>query len=148
MAKLLLYILVFLTGFALDGWTKHLANTRLVLQQPVQLYKRFYLVLIHNKGAALGFLKHRRRLLRLLSGVAMGLMVGIFVYSYNSGYSQEFMVSLSVVLAGATGNFLERVRKGRVTDFLFFKWKRLPVFNLADLLIVIGVIFVYRYGLF
>lgn len=84
----------------------------------------------------------------MLSGVAMGLMVGIFVYSYNSGYSQEFMVSLSVVLAGATGNFLERVRKGRVTDFLFFKWKRLPVFNLADLLIVIGVIFVYRYGLF
>ncbi|QSX08056.1 signal peptidase II [Alkalibacter rhizosphaerae] len=148
MAKLVLYILVFLTCFFLDLLMKHLANDRLALRHPVQVYKRLYLVLVHNKGAAYGLLKNRKRLLRILSAFAMFFMVYLFIYTYNNDFSPEFMISLSVVLAGAAGNFSERIRHGYVTDFLYIKVKKMPIFNLADLFIVIGMVFVYYHGLF
>lgn len=148
MAKLFLYILVFLTCFFLDKLTKNLANEKLILHTPVQLTKRFYLVLVHNKGAAYGFLKKRTYLLRFLSAVSMFLLLGLFVYCFNNGYSPGFMIAMSVVLAGAAGNFLERIFLGRVTDFLFYKWKKLPIFNLADLFLVFGVLGIYANVLF
>lgn len=143
-----LYILVFIICLTLDRVTKSMANRKLPLLRPVQVYKAFYLVLTHNKGAVYGFMKKRSGLLRFLSAIAMLFMIGLFAYAYINGYPRGFMISFSVVMAGAFGNFSERITKGQVTDFLYIRWRKLPVFNLADLFILFGMIFVYRYGLF
>jgi signal peptidase II len=57
---------------------------------------------------------------------------------------------LALVVGGAVGNVIDRIREGAVMDFLLFHWKDLawPAFNLADTFITIGVALLIFDGLF
>jgi signal peptidase II len=59
-------------------------------------------------------------------------------------------VGLALVVGGAIGNVIDRVREGAVMDFLLFHWKDLawPAFNLADSFITIGVALLIFDGVF
>ncbi len=97
------------------------------------------LVLVHNKGAAFGLLQGFSWLF-----VAMALLTGAFILLYLSLYREEEpMVSwaLVLILSGAIGNMIDRVRWGYVTDYilLYYQDFRWPVFNFADVAINIGV---------
>jgi signal peptidase II len=97
------------------------------------------LVLVHNKGAAFGLLQGFSWLF-----VAMAILTGAFILLYLSLYREEEpMVSwaLVLILAGALGNMIDRVRWGYVTDYvlLYYQDFRWPVFNFADVAINIGV---------
>ena len=51
---------------------------------------------------------------------------------------KHLLLPLSLMIGGALGNFWDRIRRGWVTDFLYIKWKKAPIFNLADVAIVSG----------
>lgn len=143
MDKLLLCLMLIFTGVLIDLFTKRIANEKLIINYPVKITKRLYFVLLHNKGAAYGLLKGRKTLLRLLSTLSILFLSVIYFFALRAGYSYDFLISLSLVISGALGNYLERMNSGYVTDFLYIKIKRFPVFNLADVYIIAGTILVF-----
>ncbi|MDD5128203.1 MAG: signal peptidase II [Candidatus Omnitrophica bacterium] len=120
----------------LDQLSKFLAVNFLQLNVPFALIKDFlYLTLVHNRGAAFGILKNQ---LSLFIAISFFAILFIFIYLRNKKNSFLLKLSLSLILSGAAGNLIDRLRFGYVIDFLDFKvW---PVFNLADSALTIGAL--------
>lgn len=120
----------------LDQLSKFLAASFLQLNTPVVLIKNFLnLSLVHNRGAAFGILKNQLFMFVIISLVAIAL---ILYHLKDKKKSILSSISLSLILGGAAGNLIDRLRFGFVIDFLDFRiW---PVFNLADSAITIGVV--------
>ena len=97
----------------------------------------FHLTLIHNRGAAFGILKNHTPLFIFISILAVILIY--FAIQNNKSQKYSFYnISLALILSGALGNLIDRLRLGYVIDFLDFRiW---PVFNVADSAITIGAI--------
>ncbi|MBU0547493.1 MAG: signal peptidase II [Candidatus Omnitrophica bacterium] len=120
----------------LDQFSKFLAIRFLQLNTSVSLIKNFlYITLVHNRGAAFGILKNQ-----LFLFVIISFFVILFIF-FNLKIKKNpflFKVALSLILAGAIGNLIDRLRFGYVIDFLDFRFW--PVFNFADSALTIGVI--------
>jgi signal peptidase II len=84
-------------------------------------------------------MKRKPVLLNVLSGILLVLLV--MMVWYNRVVSYELSLSLSVILGGGIGNYIERVFSGRVTDFIVLKPFRRLVLNAADLFIFFGFFF-------
>lgn len=99
---------------------------------------------IRNTGAAFGFLSGSHSGFRipffiLVSSVAIGIILFLF---YKLEDSEVMMpLALSLVLGGAIGNLIDRIRLGEVIDFILFHYKAFqwPAFNVADIGITVGV---------
>lgn len=96
----------------------------------------FHFTYVLNPGAAFGMLENQQ-----IFFIAAGFMIiAVFIYCYPRIKSQcaYFHYGCVALLAGAVGNLIDRVRTGLVVDYLDFRvW---PVFNIADIAIVVGVI--------
>ena len=112
---------------------------------PLPLYRVndfFDLVLAHNQGAAFSLLADAGGWQRgLFSAIALAAVffIGILIFRHPS--QNRFCFGLSLVMGGALGNLIDRVRWGTVTDFIQWHvghhyW---PAFNLADSAITVGV---------
>jgi signal peptidase II len=101
-----------------------------------ELAKFFRFTHVSNTGAAFGLFPSGSLLF-----ATVAVVVSIFIIIYNQilpARHQLYRVALGLQLGGAIGNLLSRVRLGHVTDFLDFgPW---PIFNVADLCVVTGVI--------
>lgn len=101
----------------------------------------FHLTYIVNRGAAFGVLENQQWLF-LLVAVILFLLYGVFYR--NIPRSWLIHCGLGLLLGGALGNALDRALKGAVVDFFDFRvW---PVFNVADMGIVIGVLLLLWYS--
>ena len=131
----MIFIIVF-SVILLDQATKFLALRFLQLNTPVPLIKNFLnLTLVHNRGAAFGIFQNQLFLFVLVSLFAIGL---IFYNLKNKTNSIVLKLSLSLILGGAVGNLIDRLRFGFVVDFLDLRvW---PVFNFADSMITIAAL--------
>ncbi len=131
------YAVVFLI-LVTDQLSKYLVAKYLTLHSSFTVIKGiFYLSLVHNRGAAFGILKNNVPLFIITSLIAV-----VFIYRYLKKEDRKRALSeriaLLLILAGACGNLIDRVRLGYVVDFLDFRvW---PVFNLADSAITVGAV--------
>ncbi|KHO62640.1 lipoprotein signal peptidase [Thermoanaerobacter sp. YS13] len=121
----------------LDQVTKYLAVKYLMPIGSYPVIKNFFhLTYVENKGAAFGMLQNKT-----LFFIVITVIVGaVLIYSMiklpgNSVYNY----TLAMILGGAIGNLIDRVRLGYVVDFINFKFFP-AVFNVADSFIVIGAI--------
>ncbi len=134
----------------LDLWTKHLASSELNLYQAQPITSWLNLTLAHNNGAAFSFLANAGDWARwFLSGAAVVVM-GIFLVWLKRlpNPARLLPTAISLVMAGALGNLIDRIRLGYVVDFIDvhvagFHW---PAFNLADSAIVLGVFLILIEG--
>ena len=99
---------------------------------------------VENPGAAWGFMadvsdSFRTPFFIIVSFVAMGLMIHFFRSSHPQ--AKLFRVALAMVMGGAIGNLLDRIRLGYVIDFIDWHWYQhhWPTFNVADAFISVGV---------
>lgn len=89
-----------------------------------------------NSGAAFGMLQGAGPLLVLTSVVGMA---AITIYLFNPEFAHPLMrLGLALMLGGAVGNLIDRVKDGEVVDFI--KVPNFPAFNVADSAITIGVL--------
>jgi signal peptidase II len=121
---------------SVDQLTKFLVTKNLLYHQSIPVLKGvFHLTLTHNQGAAFGILKNQTPLFIFTSILAIIL---IFLNLKHNKNRKSYNIFLSLILAGALGNLVDRVFFGYVIDFLDFRiW---PVFNIADSAISIGAI--------
>lgn len=110
----------------------------------------FNLTHIYNPGGAFGFLSESpselRHLFFLIASIAaMGLI--LILYAKTPAGQGFLETGLSLIMGGAIGNVLDRIRIGKVIDFLDLYIKNLhwPAFNIADSAITIGIgLFIYH----
>ena len=128
-----------------DQATKALVQARFALGERVELTGFFNMVLVYNQGAAFSFLSDaggwQTPALIVFALVAIGL-VGTFIV--RSPGRSLLRCGLALILGGAAGNLIDRVRFGQVVDFLDFHaagW-HWPAFNVADSAITIGAVLI------
>jgi len=136
----------------LDQVTKVIVLKTIPIYDSIQVIDRFfYITHIHNPGGAFGFLATQSPLVRnLLFIFASLLALVLLIYFYLNTPDKQPLISLgfSIILGGAVGNLIDRIRFGEVVDFLVFyitplPWEIFnpwPAFNVADSAITIGVI--------
>lgn len=101
----------------------------------------FNLVLIYNRGMSFGLFNRGAGVNALLFSLVAASIVAVLVYWLSRVDSPFLAVAIGLVIGGAIGNVIDRVRFGAVVDFLDFylgSW-HWPAFNLADSAICIGV---------
>jgi signal peptidase II len=99
---------------------------------------------VHNYGAAFSFLADQSGWQRhFLSGVSLVVSVAIIIWMRRTDAGRLLkLFALSLLLAGAIGNLIDRFRLGFVIDFIDLHYQDFywPVFNVADILISLGVV--------
>jgi signal peptidase II len=125
----------------IDQWTKYLAVANLRPIETIPIIKDvFHFTFVQNPGAAFGILRDQRWFFILITVV----ILGVILYYYKTLPNQKpytwVRVSLLLISSGAIGNFIDRVRQGYVIDFFDFRLIQWPVFNIADIYVVIGTI--------
>lgn len=105
----------------------------------------FYISKVENSGAAWGAFSGKMWLFYIVSVVALYFLYKIYRQSYTR--SAYFRYSIVLMMAGTIGNFIDRLMFGYVRDFLnfFILGYDYPVFNVADMSLVIGVGLVILY---
>jgi signal peptidase II len=96
---------------------------------------------MHNVGAAFSFLASASGWQRwVFIGLAVVVSVGICVWLLRARPHGLLACGLALVLGGAVGNLIDRIRLGHVIDFIHFHWDRayFPAFNVADSAITVG----------
>jgi len=119
----------------LDQGAKALVTDRVDLGELVHVLGPLNFTVSHNDGVAFGLAGGGGILVILLAGFAL-VALGAFIASAPE--SNLTWISGGLILGGAAGNLIDRIRLGHVTDFILFPgW---PAFNLADCAITVGVI--------
>ena len=130
-----------LTAFfaALDQWTKYLADRFLRSQGPYVIWEGvFELLYSENRGAAFGILQGKQAFFFLVSGSVI-LIVVLALARIPHGKRYYPLFGCMVLLAsGALGNLIDRVWRGYVVDFFYFKLIDFPIFNVADCYVVVS----------
>ncbi len=130
----------------LDQATKLAVDLSLHYGQRISLLPFFDLTLIYNRGAAFSFLAQGSGWQRwFLSGIAAVAIVFIlWLMKTSAQQSRRLMLALTLILAGAIGNLIDRLAYGHVVDFVLIYWHPwyYPAFNIADAAITVGAILV------
>lgn len=132
-----------LLALVLDQLTKFWAVTAIDPLQPVTVIPGLLdLVLVHNRGAAFGFLNRSdiQWQFWLFLGATVVAAVAIVALLRSSRFNAWLSAGLGLVLGGAVGNLVDRIRFRAVIDFVDVyvgQW-HWPAFNVADMAICIG----------
>tara|TARA_B100000614_G_scaffold103158_1_gene92740 strand:+ start:1117 stop:1428 length:312 start_codon:yes stop_codon:yes gene_type:complete len=92
---------------------------------------------VRNYGAAFNLLSGSRFFLSFIS-VISAIILSYFIFISENKHINKY--GLSFILAGSIGNGIDRILKGYVIDFIKIKFIDFPVFNIADIVINIGVL--------
>ena len=142
--KELTFCLVALGVVALDQVSKFLVDMYMYMGQKVPAEGLFRINYTTNTGGVFGLFANQAFLITLTAVVGI---LAILLYSrYPIFNSLLARIALGMMLGGAIGNLIDRIRLGYVVDFIDVgAW---PVFNIADSAITIGVVLVAYYFLF
>jgi signal peptidase II len=142
----ILHLVVITVLVIIDQATKALVAQRVPLFGSVSVIPGFFKIApIHNKGAIFGlFSQTRGTAVTTLLTAAQLLAFGLVIYYFlKTPAAQKFTkIGLTLILAGAVGNLIDRLARGYVLDFVEWHVKRFywPTFNVADSCITIGAL--------
>jgi signal peptidase II len=121
---------------ALDQLSKAAVRGSIVPGEERNVLPGIELVNTRNRGVAFGFLPGRHVAVSVLVGLALLVLLAYFARNISK---PMIWLPTGMLLGGALGNIIDRIRVGSVTDFIQFPlgW---PPFNLADASITIGVL--------
>ena len=108
---------------------------------PIELTSFFRLVMVWNEGISFGMLSHGTTAMKwLLITLALGISFWLYRLARSATYRYE-TIAYGVIVGGALGNVIDRLRFGAVADFFYahygaYGW---PAFNVADAAITLGV---------
>lgn len=130
-----------------DQLTKYIIKINIPYGKMIPVINNFfYITHSENRGAAWGIFQNGRYFFIVLT-VVLSIILSYMLYKNNN---IVLRISLSFILGGAAGNFIDRVYSGGVVDFLdfYFGNYNFPTFNVADSFIVIGSAILCYYLLF
>ena len=143
----LIIAVALLTGF--DQWTKFLAVENLKGKADIPLIPNvLYFQYLENRGAAFGIFQDQKIFLVLLTSL---ILVGVCYVLWKIPADKKYIylkLLCFLITAGGIGNLIDRVRLDYVIDFIYFAPIDFPVFNVADIYVSVGMIFLFIVVLF
>jgi signal peptidase II len=136
--------LILIVLLILDQITKMAMVNNFALHESVSITSFFNLTLVHNQGAAFGFLSDQpgwqRWFFTLISSLAV-IFISVWIFKLEAK-NKILLWALVFILVGAIGNLMDRIIFGYVIDFLdfFYQAYHWPAFNIADSSIFIGIV--------
>jgi signal peptidase II len=143
MIRAVLISLIVATVLA-DQLTKAAALSLLSQGTAVPVVPGFNLTLGFNEGASFGMMGGIMAGKPLLMAALTGALTLAFaVMAFRAHHAME-RAGFALVVGGALGNIIDRLRQGAVTDFLDFYWRdwHWPTFNVADIAITLGAVLI------
>jgi signal peptidase II len=138
-------LMLALSVIAIDQGAKYwiLADLNLPLRESVKLAGPFYLTMVWNPGVSFvgGFLQAHKELVRWLLAAFSIAVSAVLIGWVRKAERPLFAIAIGLVIGGAIGNVIDRIRFGAVADFidvrrlLYFPW----IFNIADSAITVGI---------
>lgn len=119
----------------LDQVTKALVRADVAVGEKNEVLPFLDIVHVHNDGVAFGFLGGGGALVLIVVFAAVALLLGFFARNPTARW---MWLPTGMLLGGALGNLVDRIRQGYVTDFIGQPF--LPSFNVADIAVTCGVI--------
>ena len=133
----------------LDQLTKIWAVVRLKDQPAISLIRgEFELQYLENRGSAFGMMQGARVFFIISTIVLFLLVCVIYIRIPKEKMYLPLRVIAVLFLAGAAGNFIDRVRQGFVVDFFYFSLINFPIFNVADIYVTTATIALIVFILF
>jgi len=130
-----LFFIVALAVVAIDQYTKHLVAAHFFPGESRILVNHvLWLTYVQNEHGAFGLFGSHPLVLAALASL---VLVSFFLWYRNERGGWATHVAFALILGGAVGNIVDRVRLSYVVDFFDLRW--FPVFNVADSCITIGV---------
>ncbi len=138
-----LLLIVSLSILLLDQATKLYIDSAFRLHESVTVLENFFhITYVRNKGAAFGIFADSAFRIPFFITISIIAVGGLLWYYRKLTPEQKWLqYGVSLILSGAVGNLIDRVRFGEVIDFLDVHWYRhhWPAFNVADSAITVGV---------
>lgn len=132
-----LIILVF--SILLDQLTKYLAQMHLIDNSVDIINNVFSLTYLENRGVGFGFLQNKMSFILIINII---VLVMISIYFIKLPKTKRFYilhVLFTLIVSGAIGNIIDRLRLGYVIDFFYFELIDFPIFNVADIYVTVSV---------
>lgn len=92
---------------------------------------------LRNSGAAWSIFEGQQTFFTIITIIAI-IVIGYFIWQYRKNI--PMLIGLSLIMAGTIGNFIDRLRQGYVVDMFETTFINFPIFNLADMCLTLGVI--------
>ena len=138
---MLISVIVAAVLAAVDQITKHIALTKLKPIGNTTFIKGFMdFTFVKNRCAAFGILNGNIWLLLILAAIICAVIIYSMLKMPKTKEYRLLKAALTLILAGAVGNVVDRVIRGYVVDFFEFTFISFPVFNMADIYVVVGAI--------
>lgn len=128
------YIVLILGLIGLDQLVKYIVEQQFTQNVPLEIWNFINLTYIHNTGAAFGIMEGARILFVIFNLI----LIAAVWWAWKKTWMGRYKLSVSLIIAGAMGNCIDRVFRGYVVDFIDFTYW--PIFNIADIAIVCGTI--------
>ena len=126
---------------AVDQITKYIALTQLKPIGSVTFIDGFMdFTFVENRGAAFGIFSGKTWLLLVISIIICAVLVWATTKMPKTKEYRKLRVTFVLILSGAVGNIIDRALRGYVVDFFEFTFIKWPVFNMADIYVVVGTI--------
>ena len=144
----LLFVLTVLVIVVLDQITKVYIDTHMTLHESIPVLHGFFnITYVRNPGAAFGFLSDASPFLRafFLIGVSI-FAAGLIVFYVVKMKTEDILLTygMSLIMGGAVGNLIDRIRLGEVIDFLDAAYHHhWPAFNVADSAVSAGAVILF-----
>lgn len=140
-------LLILLASIFLDRITKAWAVMQLKNQDPIVLIPGVLeLRYLENRGAAFGILQNQRTFFLITTTLVALILLYVLIKMPADKAYRIYHIGFSVLLAGAIGNYYDRIFYDYVVDFIYFSLIDFPIFNVADIYVSVtcflGVIFV------
>lgn len=142
----MIYILIILGLIALDQVSKYIAINYLANIGSIPVIDNiFHLTYVENRGAAFGMFQDNQMIF-----IVVALAASIFglYYLYKNEVNLLGKTAIILIISGAIGNLIDRVRLGFVVDYFDFRIIWDYVFNIADVFVVVGTILLCIYIIF
>lgn len=142
----MLYILIIIGLIAIDQISKYLAVNYLANIGSIPIIKNiFHLTYVENRGAAFGMFQNNQIIFVV---VAIAACVFGLYYLYKKDLNILGKSAIILIISGALGNLIDRIRLGFVVDYFDFRVIWDYVFNVADVFVVVGTILLCVYIIF
>ena len=136
------YLVLSVAVVALDQLTKFLIERHLAMFESVSVLPVLEITRLHNTGAAFSFLADEagwQRWLFTVLAIIVSIVLALWLRRIPA-HARVLATAVALILGGAVGNVIDRLRLGHVIDFIYAHWDRhyFQAFNVADSAICVG----------
>lgn len=138
--SLIAYIVITAVLTQLDQITKYVAESNLYMKNDIDIIKNVLtLTYLRNNGSAFGMFSGKINAFLVLTVIIVAVITYIVIRMPVTKRYLPMYIVCTMLVSGAIGNLIDRVRFGYVRDFIYFKLINFPVFNVADCYVTISV---------